>query len=243
MGYRINIKPGQTVKRKIDWQKLINKYNTYSFYDRMEVLKWMFQTSDGYHTDVTKWESTTVYKWITNNIDCFDKDTNFTNLLRVMFVNAIFDTNSPDCIERWKNDNDIRIGEYKMLNMPTYPYPMDQPSYYKLFGFTGDTLKESLNECHPDAKKIMRVEVYPSLFQKPHWVLAIRYDYDKETSKYAGWSKIILQCETITDLVFYGVYKLIQMTGNVSEYKLWGHDPKEWADEPWWNNAKGYYTD
>ena len=215
------------MKRKIDFQKLVNIYPYYDLSVRFDVFQWMMATgweyrdragmfevlygSSGhgnqyYHQDFGfEKRCTPVYP------PDFKEPSQFSSDLRLAFVRAIVAKDIDEHVAAWRKAERISLDRYRILELPDLPsYGLvEHHTINRLFNFVGRRLSLQLNEFHPKATVIQAVRLRPS---NDGWHVVMRYGYPNEKDG-AGWDMPLLPERTgFSNAVLQGIEKLSGMS-------------------------------
>lgn len=202
---------------RIYFDKLLNGH--YSFEEEMEMINWILKTGNKYDKYVSRWGgagvSQQMFDYSANSHDAsfpfpivcenFIGNASYSfNVLKGFIQNCLYNAilKKPNsAVEKWRNDEKIEPGKFKVLNFNTnYPekkHPKFQNTYWalqKLKNFIGMPLKKQF--FHPEYKertepKILNVILYTNgngyVFE---YVFSFsNFDYEP------GWSNHIAQLE------------------------------------------------
>lgn len=174
------------IRRKIDFQKLLNNCIPYSDGVLFEIFRWMVKTGWNFQQPWARGRSKHgVFEWL-YGLSCvgaqfywYDHGFSFNHYrdqLRMAFVRAIVSDDALDVVKDWREKERIGIGRYRMLEFTQGINSMDlDRNIYSLFNFAGKRLAVQLNEYHPGAVEINKVLLTTN---GDEWIANMKYGYE-----------------------------------------------------------------
>lgn len=181
-------------RKKIKFQELLNTSCGYTNSIKYDVLQWMFKTGWDYRERWQRGHSgySGVFQLLHNlssvNSRFFHRNEGFNSYdylhrdLKLAFMRAIVSDDVEPMVKRWRKDNNIFLGSYRMLTLPEWepPYFIDGSSHeagsvYYLFECAKRKLTTQLNECHKESVVIDSILLTPS---PDGWMAVLNYGYD-----------------------------------------------------------------
>lgn len=159
------------MKRKISFQKLVNRYS-YNITLRLDVFAWMVKTGWGFRhpAGYTLGSDSGVFEWLYDLSSIGSQDYYYSysvgkryseldDFLRLAFVRAIVDSSAPESVQRWREKEKVFLCKYRMLDFVKTNGIKVRDLNWLFYEVNGARLVKSLNKYHPDAKTVLRVDM------------------------------------------------------------------------------------
>jgi hypothetical protein len=199
------------MRRKIDFQQLINFRNGYGLSLQLDTFAWMIQTNALYRGD-SRYGG---FEWLygLSAIGCWPDYANdygitqyrVETFLRAAFVRAIVDTSAPQCVLTWRQEERVALGQYRMLNVGNI---IPHSDLQKLLN-TGWKMTQSPNSYHPEATTVHEARMTVNAHG---WQVLLIYGFDDPNT--AGWKLPLLEQRTqfAADAVTQGLERIKELT-------------------------------
>lgn len=207
--------------KKIAFQKLVDHNCPYSLSEQIQILEWMFKTSEKYQISHDRWYKSGFDKLVYNY--CHNDHATKTAIVSefqiwFMFMNAIVPTTM---IQKWREDYGVKLGLTKFLS-----FKLGNNEYLR---FGDKTIFEILNQLqgaklkkehfHPDypndTNPFIKSIKFTISYQGCH--ILLDYTFDVPDCKYSSWTKEFWKRDESVEDFFLESFKTID----------------SWLVEPW----------
>ena len=151
------------VRRKVSFQKLVDRYDPYTDEQLFEIFRWMIKTGWKFR-DCGRYGSSGVFEWLYGLSSTSSQNYWYTygfnrrtwrKKIKAAFVRAIVCNDCSDTIKKWRETENIFLDKYRMLNfrISKERFNVNQ-GLYDLFTAHKRKLTIQLNKYHPKAINI-----------------------------------------------------------------------------------------
>lgn len=200
------------MKKKIDFQKLINYHNSYTLATQLDVFAWMIKTSWEYRDP----NRAGVFEWlygissvgaVPNFVDNhgFTRESVFSIRERLLaaFARAVVDTSAPDSVLRWRAHERIQLGRYRMLDIQSRAVTHSEIQRL-LTDPIGGTLNVQLNSFYEEARMVKGIRLTAN---REGWQVIMLYGFDD-----SSWMHNLLNTRAVAgDAIKLGLRELDKM--------------------------------
>ena len=162
-------------RKKIEFQKLVNRHNPYRLSVSFDVFQWMIATGWEYRERHGVFEL--LYGMSGHGAQFYNVEYGINKarcmhgFLKSAFVRAIVADDVPKVVLDWRKAQRIALGNYRMLSLPK-----STVSYFEitkvLDDYVGKTTARQLNAFHPKANIVKGVRLSPN---RAGWAAILRY--------------------------------------------------------------------